>query len=657
MARNFVRTSSQYLSNANAVVTESPLSMACWFNTSEVVNSKGLISIVKTGATSQFAMQLAGDETLVAFVRNDLAQTGAAVTTATWSAGTWHLASATFLNSTSRSVYLDGANKITNTVDRTPVDLDVTLLGAINSAVGPDTFMDGDVAFPAFWNVALTDADHAMLGLGVHPKFVRPEGLVCAPPLWGRNSPEPDPVGGFDFTLVNAPAYADNPRVFMPSSGFIVPAHAAVTQTITANLRSAIQQQKALTASIGGALQHQDTTQASLSAAIQITRALTSEVEFFGGGGFEFGGGGKWEFFADATILRAAIQKQISISATIGGAIELQGIAVSANASAALATIRTHTAGLEVAISAVRTAQADLAAAVQAQRSITASARGAVQTGKAVTASVAAAVSALRSATASLNASVIIVGTAAITADLSAAIEATRTAALAVSSAVQAGRTISAGASGAIAETATVDALLSAMLSASRSLNAGLAAAVQDTMALTASLNAPVQAQRSVIVAIASAVQAAQSANAAISAAVSAIRTIGANATAAVQAQDSLTASMAAAAQIGRSAIALIDAAVQRERSIAASLSTGVALGNELGAMLAAAVSRSAVATANADAAILDTMSVSAALSAMVGTLAGPSVGRRFTVRGANRSTIVSPGGRAYIIPPGSRTQ
>lgn len=39
--------------------------------------------------------------------------------------------------------------------------------------------MEGDISEVGYWNVALTDADVAVLAKGVSPLLVRPEGLVA----------------------------------------------------------------------------------------------------------------------------------------------------------------------------------------------------------------------------------------------------------------------------------------------------------------------------------------------------------------------------------------------------------------------------------------------------------------------------------------------
>ena len=132
---------------------------------------------------------------------------GAATTTAADSTGVWHHACAVFASSTSRSIYLDGTNKITNTTSITPSSGSIT--GTRIGDSDADCF-DGDLAEVAIWNAALSDAEVASLfvsnGVGVYPTDVKVANLVAYWPVLGSSSPEPDDVGSNDLTLFNSPA-------------------------------------------------------------------------------------------------------------------------------------------------------------------------------------------------------------------------------------------------------------------------------------------------------------------------------------------------------------------------------------------------------------------------------------------------------------------
>jgi hypothetical protein len=221
MARNFVRTSSQYLSNANAVVAAAPCSMACWFNTADLTNTKVWMGIEDAALSHKFVMFSTGSDTILAGTGGTEGFSSAG--SGTFSDNIWNHACAVYASSSSRLAYLNGTPGAANTATRTPASLSQTLIGGEVSA----SFADGDMAEAAIWNVALSAADVVALATGVSPLLVQPDGLVAYWPLLGRHDPEIDRVGGFNMTLNAAPIAAAHPRVFMPSSGLVVPAHAA----------------------------------------------------------------------------------------------------------------------------------------------------------------------------------------------------------------------------------------------------------------------------------------------------------------------------------------------------------------------------------------------------------------------------------------------
>jgi len=233
MSRDFSISAATYLENTNAVLTTTPISMACWFNSDDVSNYQVPLSISnKTSATAALHyLTLNGalaQKTVGAFSSADNDWAGASTTTE-YSVSTWHHVTGVWASATDRRAYLDGEGKGTDSTPRTPTGLDNTSLGIYwrNSiALSP---MDGRVAEVAVWNVALTDADAAALGAGFSPRLVRPDALVAYWPLIGRSSPEPSPVGGYDMTLVGSVPQASHPRIIYPSHGqnYFVPAAAA----------------------------------------------------------------------------------------------------------------------------------------------------------------------------------------------------------------------------------------------------------------------------------------------------------------------------------------------------------------------------------------------------------------------------------------------
>ena len=229
MARSFLKTSSEYLSVANAVVTATPLTMAGWFYL-DTSDHHDLMNITETGANNEgFRITARNTDDIVASVRDGGAQ-DSAVSTTTYSTSTWHHFAGVYTSSTSRHVLLDGGGKGSETTSSTPTLLDTTSLGAYNGAsiINP---INGDLAEIGIWNAALTDSEVASLAAGYSPLFIRPGNLVAYWPLGGKvaNDSDVDIVGGYDMTAYNTPTTADHPPGIIYPSGPLLGAIEALT--------------------------------------------------------------------------------------------------------------------------------------------------------------------------------------------------------------------------------------------------------------------------------------------------------------------------------------------------------------------------------------------------------------------------------------------
>ncbi len=217
MARDFVRASAQYLQLANAPVTAAPLSMSCWFIGNDISATEGmLLGVGNTG--------LVDDYFSLSRINDDLAfrvRTAATLATATHdnavTARNWHHACGVTASSTSRYAYLDGAKGAHNTTSVVPSGVNLTRVGR-RPTNGLSMEHDGKIAECAIWNVALDDAEVALLAAGTPAPLVRPDALVFYAPLEGLLSPEPDLTGrSGGLELVNAPAaFAHPPQVTGP---------------------------------------------------------------------------------------------------------------------------------------------------------------------------------------------------------------------------------------------------------------------------------------------------------------------------------------------------------------------------------------------------------------------------------------------------------
>jgi hypothetical protein len=219
MAYNFSGTN-QYLQVGSAVVTSTPLTMACWFNCDSAGPSSCLVSVTNSGnagGLTRFALfargNVAGDP--VTAIASDTSSNGIADTTAGYIVGKWHHGCAVFTSTTSRSVYIDGGSSATNTTSITPTLLDRTNIGVqfLQNAGGASgtSFTDGLIAEVGIWNAALTAAEIASLAKGMTCDKVRPESLVFYAPLVRDLQ---DISGGLTITNNNAATVATHPRVY-----------------------------------------------------------------------------------------------------------------------------------------------------------------------------------------------------------------------------------------------------------------------------------------------------------------------------------------------------------------------------------------------------------------------------------------------------------
>ncbi len=214
MSRDFERDSAQYLSNANAIISGTPFTMACWFRSENVANDQTLLSVGVAGSGDQkHALQLvgsaAGDPVRVL---SRTTSAGQADTSTGYTAGTWYHACGVWASATDRRAYINGGSEGTNTTSRAPTGMDSTYIGATQGA-SPVTFSDGFIAEAGIWNVALTTGEIAALAGGVSPLKIRPDALVAYWPIYGAFSPEPDMRGGFHMTLNAAPVQANHAPV------------------------------------------------------------------------------------------------------------------------------------------------------------------------------------------------------------------------------------------------------------------------------------------------------------------------------------------------------------------------------------------------------------------------------------------------------------
>lgn len=246
MARDF-DGSADKLDRTSAVISGQPLTMACWFNSDTITVSQTLMGVSTAGtANNRFTLQASGATTgdPVRFIAKVTAGASRAATSTGYSAGTWHHACGVAVSINDRRVFIDGGSKNTQTSTRDPSGMDRTSIG-VGVHASDVNFMDGRIAEAAIWNIALSDAEVALLAQFVSPLLIRPDALVAYWPIIGRFAPEIDRWGGFDMTVTSAPPAAAHLRVFYPAgiSAMGVPVAAVVDSSADTVLFTFGQQQ------------------------------------------------------------------------------------------------------------------------------------------------------------------------------------------------------------------------------------------------------------------------------------------------------------------------------------------------------------------------------------------------------------------------------
>jgi len=205
-------TTANYLATASTPVTGTPFSMLCWFYSTDITATQVLMSVQVLDSDSNFYHlslrgAVAGDP-----IRAN-AQTSSAAfaeTTTGFSANVWTAAAAVFASTTSRSVYINGGSKGTNTTSKAPSAANSIAIGVFNGATNSGPML-GQIAEPAIWNVALTDAEVLSHAAGTSPLQIRPQSLVFYSPLIRDLI---DVRAGLTITMNGTVAVAAHPRVY-----------------------------------------------------------------------------------------------------------------------------------------------------------------------------------------------------------------------------------------------------------------------------------------------------------------------------------------------------------------------------------------------------------------------------------------------------------
>ena len=171
-----------------AVVTTTPITMACWFKDDINTAEHLLVGLSDEATTTYYVIMEAAGHVAGDPIIGGVKQGGSlayAQTTTGFTAGKWHHACFVQSATDARAVYIDGGSKGTSTAIRELANLDNTTIGILHytSYIIP---IDGSITEVAIWNVALTDAEVALLAsarIKGLPLQIRPANLVLYLPM------------------------------------------------------------------------------------------------------------------------------------------------------------------------------------------------------------------------------------------------------------------------------------------------------------------------------------------------------------------------------------------------------------------------------------------------------------------------------------------
>ena len=230
MARGFAAASSQYLSGG-AVITalNQPMTVSLWmYGTAGTLGIPFYQGYASHSDDYRRINWYGATDGRIAVVSNRLkGNDHVAFSTVTRSTGVWFNVVGVYASETLASIYIDGGDKqsATNTLAAPTYSSNQLNIGRSGGS-SPTYYCNAYIAECGMWNVALTDAEVAILAKGYSPLMVRPQSLVAYWPLIGRTSPEIDLVSSYNMTLVNAPTAAAHQRIIYPpnmQSGLTIP--------------------------------------------------------------------------------------------------------------------------------------------------------------------------------------------------------------------------------------------------------------------------------------------------------------------------------------------------------------------------------------------------------------------------------------------------
>ena len=198
---NFNGNGTDYI-QATASLFSYPFTINFWFYpTVSAVGTLQVFVLYNTTDNQRFVFQINTTTTRLQFNAFTTAN-AIAIAGANYTLNSWNMATAVGTSSTSRTIYINGGNSVTNTTSRA-VTTPTRWLLASNYSAGIIPAYEGRISEIAIWNAALTTADINSLYTGIRSSSVKPQNLKVYAPLIRDISDQTSSTTSFSNTLTD----------------------------------------------------------------------------------------------------------------------------------------------------------------------------------------------------------------------------------------------------------------------------------------------------------------------------------------------------------------------------------------------------------------------------------------------------------------------
>lgn len=209
MARDIYSASSQYFIGNQSIITDEPITMACWFF--PLATPSGVpFSCGTSGTDNRLQIQVTSTNITVLRTRAGVSN-ASAIFTGTFTFNIWYHVVATISPSGGEiAIWSNGVKGGTTGVNPgLSMPISEILIGARRVST-PGNFFTGSVAELSLWNTVLTSSEIESLAKGFRPSRIRPSGLSFYTPFIRETH---ELRNGVSITNANGSFVRTHPRI------------------------------------------------------------------------------------------------------------------------------------------------------------------------------------------------------------------------------------------------------------------------------------------------------------------------------------------------------------------------------------------------------------------------------------------------------------